>query len=423
MRSSWTLPIGLTIIAGLTVTAASCTDDASSPPTTIAVAATVPVARPDDGVLTIGVLIPQGSANADIGEAIRSAVELAKDKINAAGGYGGQGVVLVQADEGVAGVGIDPAIATLLDSNVDAIIGPASSTNALAGLGEIIDAGVVACSPTASASLLDDFPDNDLFFRTIPSDSLQAIAIAETVDNTGASRATVAYIDDVFGQRFADTVGASLEAMRIEQSEAIPFSADNQSIEAAAEEVATISAGVVVVIGDATSGPVMLGAIDAAESPTQPEFVVNDAMRRPTASAEPMGISLARRVTGVSPVAYSTDQAFLEQLGASPDNPSPYAANAFDCVNLIALAALASNSTQPVAIAAQIPAVSESGSPCMSFADCRDDILAGSNINYDGPGGQLTINRKGELAGALFETFGFDDTGRDIHKGFVPVRP
>ena len=345
-------------------------------------------------------LIPQGSANADIGEAIRSAVELAMDKINAAGGYGGQGVVLVQADEGVAGVGIDPAIASLLEANVDAIIGPASSTNALAGLGEIIDAGVVACSPTASASLLDDFPDNDLFFRTIPSDSLQAIAIAETVDNTGASRATVAYIDDVFGQRFADAVGASLEAMRIEQSEAIPFSADNQSIEAAAEEVATKSAGVVVVIGDATSGPVMLGAIDAAESPTRPEFVVNDAMRRPTASAEPMGNSLARRVTGVSPIAYSTDQGFLEQLGAGPDNPSPYAANAFDCVNLIALAALASNSTQPADIAAQIPAVSESGSPCMSFADCRDDIVAGSNINYDGPGGQLTIDSKGELAGS-----------------------
>jgi branched-chain amino acid transport system substrate-binding protein len=332
-------------------------------------------------------------------------------------------VQLVQADEGVLGVGIDPAIATLLAARVDAIIGPASSTNALAGLGEIIDAGVVACSPTASASLLDDFPDNNLFFRTIPSDSLQAAAIAEAVDRTGASRATVTYIDDAFGQAFADAVDASLEAKRIEQSDAIPFSADNQSIEAAAREVAGISAGVVVVIGDATSGPVMLGEIDAAEGTTKPVFVVNDAMRRPTASAEPMGISLARRITGISPVAYSTEESFLEQLGATPDNPSPYAANAFDCVNLIALAALASNSTKSAAIAAQIPAVSDSGSPCMTFAQCRDDIQAGSNINYDGPGGLLTIDGNGELAGAVFETFGFDDTGRDVHKGYVSVRP
>jgi branched-chain amino acid transport system substrate-binding protein len=423
MRRSTTLQFGLLTTAGLMVMAASCNSDAASPPTTTAVAVTVPTARVDDGILTIGVLIPQGSANADIGEAIRSAVELARDKINAAGGYLGQGVQLEQEDEGVAGVGIDPAIAALLDKNVDAIIGPASSTNALSGLGEIIDAGVVACSPTATASLLDDFPDDNLFFRTIPSDSLQALAIAEAVDSTGASRATVAYIDDAFGQSFAEAVGASLESKRIDQSEAIPFSADNQSIADAATEVASISAGVVVVIGDATSGPVMLGAIDAAESTTQPVFVINDAMRRPTASAEPMGISLARRVTGISPIAYSTDQAFLDQLGATPDNPSPYAANAFDCVNLIALAALAGSSTQPQAIAAQIQAVSESGSPCMTFVDCSEEILAGSNINYDGPGGQLTIDRNGELAGAVFETFGFDDTGRDVHKNFVTIRP
>ncbi|MEP7203454.1 MAG: ABC transporter substrate-binding protein [Ilumatobacteraceae bacterium] len=424
MRRSSNLSIGVLTLTVLMVTAASCTSDATSAPTTIPVNPTVPVRRTDDGVLTIGVLIPQGSANADIGEAIRSATELAKDKINAAGGYRGQGVVLVPEDEGVLGVGIDPAIASLLDSNVDAIIGPASSTNALAGLGEIIDAGVVACSPTASASLLDDFPDHDLFFRTIPSDSLQAIAIAEAVDNTGASGATISYIDDAFGQRFADAVAAALVAKRIEQSNAVPFSADNASIKTAAQEVAQIAAGVVVVIGDAASGPVMLGAIDAADGNRMPLFVVNDAIRRPAASAEPMSASLARRVKGISPIAFSTDATFLEQVGATPDNPSPFAANAFDCFNLIALAATASNSTQPAAIAAAIPGVSDSGSPCTNFAACRDEILLGNNINYDGPGGQLTINGKGELAGALFESFGFNDaTGRDEHRGFVAVRP
>ena len=188
-----------------------------------------------------------------------------RQKINEAGGYGGQPVVLVPADEGVAGVGIDPAIATLLDAGVDAIIGPASSINALAGLGEIVDAGVVACSPTASASLLDDFPDRNLFFRTIPSDSLQALAIGEAVDRTGASRATVAYIDDAYGQLFADSVARLVADKGIKQTDSVPYSADNQSIRPQPQKVASIAAGVVVVIGDATSGPVMLGAIDADE--------------------------------------------------------------------------------------------------------------------------------------------------------------
>ena len=409
-------------VAGLMVAMAACSSDNAGPPTT-PVAVTPAVARVDDGILTIGVLTPQGSANAHIGQAIGSAVALAKKKINEAGGYGGQPIVLVSADEGVAGVGIDPAIAALLDAHVDAIIGPASSTNALAGLGEIVDAGVVACSPTASASLLDNFPDRNLFFRTIPSDSLQALAIGEAVDRTGASRATVAYIDDAYGQPFADSIAASLQTKGIQQTESVAYSADDQSIKLAAAKVASFAAGVVVVIGDATSGPVMLNAIDAGEAVTQPVYVVNDAMRRPTANAEPMGESLAKRVTGVSPVAYSTDAQFLSDIGSTPEDPSPYAANAFDCVNLIALAAQASHSTQPAAIASMIPSVSDSGTPCMNYADCQVDLAAGSNINYDGPGGPVTINSKGDLSAANFEFFGFDATGKDFNKVTVPVHP
>jgi branched-chain amino acid transport system substrate-binding protein len=372
--------------------------------------------------LTIGVLIPQGSANADIGEAIGSAVDLAVRKINDAAGYHGHDVKLIPKDEGVDGRGVDPAIAALLDQNVDAIIGPASSINALAGLGEIVDSGVMACSPTASASLLDNFPDQNLFFRTIPSDSLQAIAIAAAVDRTGASRATVAYIDDAYGQAFVDSVGAALVKKEIAQNPAVAYSADDQSIKAAARKISADSPGVVVVIGDATSGPVMLGAIDESMGKKLPDYVVNDAMRRPTASAEPMGGSLALRVRGISPIAYSTDAQFLTQLGAAPDNPSPYAANAFDCVNLIALGALAADSTQPASIAAQIPAISDSGTPCMTFADCRDDLTVGSNINYDGPAGPVTIGNNGDLSSANFELFGFDAAGRDYNIDIVPAR-
>jgi branched-chain amino acid transport system substrate-binding protein len=407
------------LAAGLVAVAAGCSSDGASPSPTTLTATTVPIPRADDGVLTIGVLIPQDSANADIGEAIRTAAAVAVGKINAAGGYNGQGVVMIPADEGVARVGVDPAIATLLTAGVDAIIGPASSINALAGLGEIVDAGVVACSPTASSGLLDNFPDRNLFFRTIPSDSLQAMAIADQVDRTGASRATVAYIDDAYGQNFVDSVETALRLKGIEPAKSVAFSADNVSIAAAALEVAQTAVDVVVVIGDATSGPVMLGAIDAAEAPAKPKYVVNDAMRRPTASAEPLGGSLAPRVTGVSPVAYSGDEQFLSQVGATPDNPSPYAANAYDCVNLIALAALASGSTQPAAIAAQIPAVSASGSPCMTFVECRTDLEGGSNINYDGPGGALTVGSNGDLSEAAFEIFGFDESGRDSKKETV----
>ena len=61
---------------------------------------------------------------------------------------------------------------------VDAVVGPTSSLVALGALGDLMAADVLTCSPTASAQALDDYPDRDLFFRTVPSDSLQAAAIA-----------------------------------------------------------------------------------------------------------------------------------------------------------------------------------------------------------------------------------------------------
>ena len=397
---------------GLIALAAGCDSDSSA-----SIVAPVPTTTPirkEDGVLTIGLMIPQDSANADIGAAIRSSVSLAKRMIDSAGGVDNQPIRVIPVDEGVAGLGVDPAVTVLLDDDVDAIVGPASSIDALASLGEIVDAGVVACSPTASSALLDNFPDDGLFFRTIPSDSLQAVAIADAVNNTGATQATVVYIDDDYGQVFNESVVAALRDEGIEPTVSVRYSPDNVSISAAAEHVAAMGSSVVVVIGDAVSGQVMLAAIDGAESTVRPRFVVNDAMRRPTTSAEPMGVDLANRIIGISPLAYSTNADFLADLGATPDNPSPYAANAFDCVNLIALAALASGRTQPAAIAAQIPAISSSGSPCMTFAQCRDDLILDRNINYDGPGGRLTIGVNGDLTEADFEVFGFDETGRDI---------
>lgn len=403
----------LLVAAGWVALAAGCDSDSTAPTFTPA-PSTAPVVHKEDGVLTIGVMVPQDSANADIGEAIGSAVKVAKNMINSAAGVNQQPINLFTVDESVAGLGVDPAITELLDDNVDAIVGPASSINALASLGEIVDAGVLACSPTASSARLDDFPDNGLFFRTIPSDSLQAVAIADEVTQTGATRATVVYIDDDYGQLFNESVETALRDDGIEPTESVSFKADNVSIALAAGRVAALDTSVVVVIGDAISGQVMLAAIDAAEPSDPPKYVVNDAMRRPSTSAEPMGPSLAERITGLSPLAYSTNEEFLKDLAATPDNPSPYAANAFDCVNLIALAALASGTTQPAAIAAQIPGVSASGSPCMSFAQCRNDLTQKRNINYDGPGGRLTIGVDGDLTEADFEVFHFDDTGRDF---------
>ena len=58
----------------------------------------------------------------------------------------------------------------------------------------------------------------------------------------------------------------------------------------------------------------------------------------------------------------------------------------------------------------------------MTFAGCRDDIDAGQQHQLRrSRADQLTIGNDGELAEAVFEMFGFDETGRDYSKGTVRV--
>ena len=390
MHGSSPRSLAMLAVAGLMAAVGGCSSDEASPPTTLP-ATSAPVARVDDGILTIGVLTPQGSANADIGQAIGAAVELAVTKINDAGGYGGKDIVLINADEGVAGVGEDPAIATLSDVAAS-MRSSARRRRPTRSPGSVRSSTPVssrarrlrrqACSTTS--------PIDNLFFRTIPSDSLQAVGdrrgrrsnrgepgdrrlhrrrIRAVVRRLGRGRVAAE------GHR-ADRRGAVLGRQRVDR--------DGRRTRSPRRTV-----GVVVVIGDATSGPVMLGEIDAATSRRcARSYVVNDAMRRPTASAEPMGGSLAARGHRRLACRLQHRQEFLAETRRRPPTTP---------VRTRPTRSTASTSSpsprwpaarrSPTAIAAQIPAVSASGSPCMTFAGCRADIEAGSNINYDGPGG------------------------------------
>jgi len=405
-------------IAGLL---GACSDGA--PPASVdeTIVATTTTVRPDDGVLLIGAILPRNGVAADLGSSISDALVLAVSEINAAGGVGGMPVRVVEREEGDNEATASLAVLELIELGVDAIIGPTSSTNTLATLGAAVDAGVLTCSPTATALALDSFPDNGLFIRTIASDSLQAEALASLVESSGTSSAVVVYIDDNYGRPFAQEARLAMLAGGTSVTAMVGFTASEDSMATAVTAVVTTQAEVVVVIADGTTGPEIISAIDDA-SDLSPTFVVNDALRRPATSAQPFGRSLITRIEGVSPLAYPTAESFIESLrDINPAATGLFAQNGYDCLNAIAIAALTADSDQPAAIARQIPIVTDQGTPCNNFAACAESFAAGRQIDYSGPGRDLTIGPDGEVLTAFFERFTFDADGRDISAGVVTV--
>jgi len=392
----------------------ACDDDGSAPPSTLATAVTTTTVavRDDDGVLRIGLLLPESGEGATIGQPLIAAARDAAALVNAAGGVLDEPVEIVAGfDEGSNAATARDAIGTLIDRDVDAVVGPASSTVALATLDELFSAGILTCSPTATSLALDDFPSSELFFRTAPSDSLQATAIASYAEQTGARAAAIGYLDDAYGRPLAEATIAALQASGVSVVTETRFTAQDESLVDEATELSRSDVGVLVLIADGEQGTRMLSELGEVaglfSGGEPPEIIVNDAIRRPPSPqlVQALAPDVRERVVGVSPLA----------MGSEPGEPSgPFATNAFDCVNLIALAAVQAGSDNPEEMAAQMVPASIGGVSCRQFADCNQLLDEDRNVDYDGPGGAVDIGTDGDPMRARFDLFEFDRNGVDV---------
>ncbi len=286
----------------------------------------------------------------------------------------------------------------LQEHNVDAIIGPMSSNVALATLSVPVDMGITTCSPTASALALDDYPDRGLFFRTVASDSLQAKAIAQQVNLTGASTAGLVNLDDGYGRPFADAVEAAARAANLSVTR-VSYLPDDNSISAAATTLAERKPAVTMLIADGGTAAVMAQAIAKSYGATRGAFVVNDAARRTLADL-PASVFTTTTITALAPRATASG-VFGQRLVAALQGAASgvFAENAFDCVNLIALAAAQSGSTRSADIASNIVSASAGGSVCTDYSTCVQLIDQRRNIDY----GPIRLGAGGDVDESVFD--------------------
>lgn len=394
------------VAAGAAVAlATACTgDDGGAGPTTPSTTTTTVPIRVNDGVLTIGAYLPRTGPGAVLGEPMIDAIVQAVRDINAADGVLGEDVVLRLFDEN-SGVSMGELV---LAGDLDAIVGPASSNVALSQLDEVVQpgTGVVTCSPTASALALDDFPDNGYFFRTVASDSFLMSAMARRVSATGVGSVAVAYLDDLYGRELFETFRAEAATRGVGISADVPFSPDDEDLRPVVTEVRASASSIIVVLADADDGTRLLAELDTLTSfdDAPPSVMVNEAVRDGRQTIETLSESFRSRLTGVAPRATAQAAEF----------PGLFTANAVDCVNLIALAAVQAGSDAPRDVQGQMAAVSDGGASCVSFADCVVLMSQGLQVNYNGLSGPVKLSStSGDLETAWFEPFTFTAEGTD----------
>jgi branched-chain amino acid transport system substrate-binding protein len=366
-------------------------------------------------------VLPLTQQNAAFAQPLIAAVNLAVRQVNVAGGVNGEPVELVAPiDEGQDLADVRQRIG---EGDFDAIVGPATSADALALAETVDDLGVVTCSPTAGTVALSRF-GNRFLFRTFPSDALQGAALAEAINGSGlgTGRVVIVYPSDEYGQAIADRVPAQLNPAVANVELTLPYDLDatDGDLDALAGQAVAANPDVVVVVGMTDGGGRMLSRLRLQNGFARvPQVYVSAAMRDPKLleRVAPSNPEALENVRGVSPLANPYLRTFTEELEQeSAEAGISYASYAYDCVNLIALAAQAAGSNDPRQFQGELVDVSQPnpGSRCETFATCKAILAQDLNIDYNGISGPVDIDRNGDVTSARYELFGFDQSGRDV---------
>ncbi|HLV12283.1 MAG TPA: ABC transporter substrate-binding protein [Trueperaceae bacterium] len=173
-------------------------------------------------VSRVGTLMSYTGALAEFGPAINNGATLAADQVNAAATavFGGPLIEIVTEDDGTnPSQGTDRARKLVNTDGVVAIVGALSSGVTVTVAESVTIPGqVVQISPASTSPLVATLPDDeDFIFRTVSSDALQGVVLAqlargEILPELAYERAAVIYVNNPYGQGLAQAFAAAFEA-------------------------------------------------------------------------------------------------------------------------------------------------------------------------------------------------------------------
>jgi len=352
-----------------------------------------------NGILKIGTLLPETGSLVILGPPQIAGAKLAIKDINDAGGVLGHPVEFETSDSGDTSTDIaTQSVNRLLNDNVDAILGAASSSVTLTVIDKITGSGVLELSASNTSTKLSTYPSHGLYFRTAPSDIYQGRVVAETALNDGAQSLGILALQDAYGTSLADQAdkvfadgGGTVKVHKIYDPKASEFSAEVSQIKNANPDA-------IVLIGFDETSKILDEMIKQGLLPLSKShkhvYMVDGNM----SNTIPVPKGTLEGIKGTIPGSKPTTdfQARLKQIDPNLKDYS-YAGEAYDGVTLMALAADEAKSDGGIDMAAHMQDITAAdGTPCHSFAECDKLLKGGTHIHYEGQSGPVEFDSHGD---------------------------
>lgn len=382
-------------------------------------------ATPSTEALRIGTLLPDTGSLSFLGPPMVAGTQLGVNDVNAAGGVLGQPVQLIPGDSG--DTTTDTANTTVdreLAAGTQVIVGAASSSVSLKVIDKIASAGVVMFSPANTSDQFVCYPDKGMYFRTAPTDVLQAQAVAQLISDDGGQRVAIMALNDPYGTGLADNIEKNLidSGVPSDQIEKIIYDPNAQSFNSEVDQVKNFNPDAVALVGFEESAKIITRMHEVGIGPSDGMAMYGVDGNMGNALGESVAKPLLDTMQGTTPLT-NVGAAFQDRLKAV--NPSlidfNYAGESYDAVVISALAAEQAKSTAGTDIAANINSVTEGGTKCTSYVECLPLVKAGTDIDYDGITGELDFNDSGEPSIGSYGKLKFGPENTLTTEGFVVV--
>jgi ABC-type branched-subunit amino acid transport system substrate-binding protein len=361
--------------------------------------------------LKIGSFLPITGSLAFLGPPEIAGVNVAINEINEAGGVFGADVEHVATDSHDANnpsIG-DQSISELINAEVSAIIGAASSASTLLVLDDVDAAGIVMVSPANTSTSLSGY--SDYYFRTAPPDTAQGAAVADLMMQDGATNIAVLVQGDDYGVSFRDVVKERVEGA----GGTITYGNSGEEIDPAGGNfaanvegaLATNPDAILMIAFDVTAQ--IIPQIDGAGYDMTKVYMSDGNTSDWSESFEPGVLEGGKgTIPGSAPTAEF--KALLDEAHGEELSDVSYANESYDAVMLVALAALKGGSSDPDAIKDNMAAVSGSngGTECTGWVECADLIEAGEEIAYQSLSASGPFDENNDPTSALIGVWQYD---------------
>jgi branched-chain amino acid transport system substrate-binding protein len=377
-------------------------------------------AAPTPMSLTIGGLFPSDNQLSTPPRVI--AAELAVEDINAAGGVFGQDVAFVGtvadvSEPDLLGATTQEILGT---ESLDAVLTVVGSGTSLEIIGDVTGRGVIQMSPNNTSTAFTVEDTQGLYFRTAPSDEIQGRVLSDELIAGGRSTAAVIFRDDAYGTSLATAFHDNFEAAERRVSSFLAYPAETAAFDDLVTDLTDPRPEAIVVIGYAPDSAEIFRALDRQQvGPTsdlevwavdgnagvagelEGESGILEGLRQTVPSA-----NLDR--PEVAELASQIRSRLVDSSASLSFTPETY-----DALVILALAAVAAGCDGSGAIAEQINDVTRDGTECQTYADCKQLLAGGSDIDYNGIGGVYDFTDSGEPSRSSYRIDTYGAAGPD----------